>query len=67
MAWWPRQTPRIGVAGPSRRMTSTETPASAGVQGPGEMMMWVARSAATSATLTTSLRTTLANAPSSRT
>ena len=32
IAWWPRQTPKIGMRGPKRRMASTETPASVGVQ-----------------------------------
>ncbi len=39
IAWWPRQTPRIGVDWPSRRMTLIVTPACSGRPGPGEMTM----------------------------
>ena len=37
MAWWPRQTPRIGTDGPRRRTSSTLIPAFSGRDGPGEM------------------------------
>ena len=36
MAWCPRQTPKIGTLPPWSRTTSTQTPASSGVPGPGE-------------------------------
>ena len=37
IAWWPRQTPRIGIRPAKRSITGTEMPASRGVQGPGEI------------------------------
>jgi hypothetical protein len=46
-------------------MASTQTPASLGVQGPGEKTMWSGSSAAISATLISSLRATFTSAPSS--
>ena len=39
MLWWPRQTPRIGILPANSWIAATEMPASAGVQGPGEMTM----------------------------
>src|SRR4030065_31587 len=39
MHWWPKHTPRIGVERPKRPTAATETPASFGVHGPGEMTM----------------------------
>jgi len=36
MAWWPRQTPRMGTLPDMWRMRPMEIPASCGVQGPGE-------------------------------
>jgi hypothetical protein len=65
MDWWPRQTPRIGVVGPSRRITSTETPASLGVHGPGETTIRSGARAAISSTVSSSLRRTSISAPSS--
>ena len=36
-AWWPRQTPSVGIrASGNRRTASSEIPASFGVHGPGE-------------------------------
>ena len=67
MHWWPRQTPRIGVVAPSAPMSGTDTPASRGVQGPGEMRTCEGESAATSATVTSSQRTTSVARPSRRT
>ena len=57
----------MGVVGPKRRTTSVEMPASCGVHGPGEMMMWLGASAATSSSDISSLRHTTASAPRSRT
>ena len=37
IAWWPRQTPRIGISPAKRRIAASEIPASFGVQGPGEI------------------------------
>jgi hypothetical protein len=42
----------------TRRISSTEMPASAGVQGPGETTIWVGWSARTSSTVISSLRIT---------
>ena len=53
----------MGVVGPKRRTTSVEMPASCGVHGPGEMMMWLGASAATSSSVISSLRRTTASAP----
>ncbi|OHE84276.1 MAG: hypothetical protein A2190_13705 [Lysobacterales bacterium RIFOXYA1_FULL_69_10] len=62
--WWPRHTPRIGVVAPSSRITSTDTPASFGVHGPGEITMRSGASAWICATVSASLRTTSTSAPS---
>ena len=48
IAWWPRQTPRTGVAGPNCLITSTEIPASSGRPGPGEIRMCAGRIASIS-------------------
>ena len=37
MHWCPRQTPRMGMLPAKARIAATETPASFGVQGPGEI------------------------------
>ncbi len=59
MHWWPRHTPRIGMpAAPTRRTTSLEIPASAGEQGPGEMITWDGARSRMSSTLSASLRWT---------
>ena len=58
IAWWPRHTPRIGTRPAKRRITSSETPASFGVQGPGESTMRSGASASISSTDISSLRTT---------
>ena len=65
MLWWPRQTPRIGTAPESFSSTSSDTPAWSGVQGPGEMTMRAGPSAAISATVSASLRTTFTSCPNS--
>ena len=65
MHWWPRQTPRIGVEGPSSRTRSVLIPASAGVHGPGEMTTPSGDMEATSARVMASLRCTTGDAPSS--
>jgi hypothetical protein len=49
------------------RGTSTDTPASAGEQGPGEMMMWLGASTAISSSVTASFRRTSGASPSSAT
>ena len=36
IAWWPRQTPRIGIVGDALAITSRQMPASFGVHGPGD-------------------------------
>ncbi|MNR64151.1 hypothetical protein D3C85_1866920 [compost metagenome] len=54
----------MGVFAPSRSMMSSETPASFGVQGPGEMTMRSGASFAISSTVIASLRTTFTSAPS---
>jgi hypothetical protein len=64
MAWWPRHTPRIGVVGPSRLISSSDTPASSGVQGPGEITIFSGRSRSISSTVSASLRSTRTSAPS---
>ncbi len=58
MAWWPRQTPRMGTL-PAKRVTaSTLIPASSGLPGPGEMTMPDGFFASSSATVILSLRNT---------
>ena len=36
MAWWPRQTPKIGMCTEARLIRSRQMPASLGVHGPGD-------------------------------
>ena len=66
MAWWPRQTPRIGDgrARPSRSVQG-RCPASFGVQGPGESTIASGLAEITWPTLILSLRCTTVSAPSS--
>jgi hypothetical protein len=54
-----------GIWPAKRLMVGTEMPASLGVQGPGEMTMRSGCKAATSATLSSSLRLTTTSSPSS--
>ena len=63
--WWPRHTPNTGMRGPSVFITSTDTPASFGVHGPGEMTIRSGFSASICATVSSSLRTTRTSSPSS--
>ena len=65
IAWWPRHTPKIGISPASSRSTSSDTPASSGVPGPGEIMMCDGFSARMPATSSASLRTTFTCCPSS--
>ena len=65
MAWWPRHTPSIGTLPAKARTASSETPASSGVHGPGEMTMRSGRMSRRPAAPASSLRTTLTSAPSS--
>src|SRR5664279_2358235 len=67
IAWWPRQTPWMGMAAPNSRMALTEMPASVGEHGPGETMMCVGASARISASEILSFLTTTGCSPSSRT
>ena len=67
MHWWPRQTPSTGIVGPTRLTTSVEMPASAGEQGPGEMITCEGASASTSSAVIASCRRTTGSSPSSRT
>ena len=56
--WWPRQTPKMGTF-PAKDLTMSQLmPASLGVQGPGEMMMWSGFRAWASAMVILSLRKT---------
>ena len=65
MAWWPRQTPSSGTAPESSRMAGSEMPASAGVQGPGEITIASGARARMPATSRASLRATRTVSPSS--
>jgi len=56
MHWWPRQTPRRGTLPANAATISFETPASRGVQGPGEITIRSGFSASASATLIRSFR-----------
>ena len=59
-------TPRTGVpASAKRRIASTDTPASAGVHGPGDTITRAGSRASSSSTVSASLRTTSISAPSS--
>jgi hypothetical protein len=58
IAWCPRHTPRMGSLPAKWRIASTQIPASAGEQGPGESTSWSGRSAAISCTEISSLRNT---------
>ena len=51
------------MVGPNRRTTSVEMPASAGVHGPGEMMIWLGARRSTSSSCISSLRRTTASSP----
>src|SRR5881397_1363557 len=65
IAWWPRQTPRIGIF-PARACTrGTRMPASRGVHGPGESTAARGFRARTSATVSASLRYTTGSWPNS--
>jgi len=55
--WWPRHTPRIGIFRPALD-SSTEMPASCGVQGPGEITMRSGFRRMISSTVILSLRCT---------
>ena len=64
IAWWPRQMPSSGVPSAAQdRTVSTLMPASAGAHGPGEITTPAGAAAATSAAVTSSLRTTSTCAP----
>ncbi len=65
MHWWPRQMPRSGTRPAKASTSAMETPASFGVQGPGESTMRSGASASTPATSISSLRRTTTSAPSS--
>ncbi len=65
IAWCPRHTPRIGTLPPSWRNSCSDTPASSGVPGPGEITMYPGRNARMPATSMASLRTTFTSTPSS--
>jgi len=52
------------MSGAKRRTAAVETPASAGVQGPGEMTRWVGPAAAISSRVTLSFRATVTLASS---
>ncbi len=54
----------MGVVSPSRSITSTEMPASFGVQGPGEITIASTRFLASASTVISSLRCTSTVAPS---
>jgi hypothetical protein len=43
MAWWPRHTPSSGSLPVKCWMASTQMPASAGLQGPGDSTSWSGR------------------------
>ena len=65
MAWWPRQTPKMGSSAPRSRRTASEMPASFGVHGPGEMRMpWGARARMPATSMPSFLKTSTL-APSS--
>src|SRR5215204_5333937 len=57
--------PRVGIRSPTSWISRTETPASLGVQGPGETTILSGWSAETSSGVTSSLRRTRTSAPSS--
>ena len=65
IAWWPRQTPRIGIVPPSCLTSGTEMPASEGVQGPGEITIAAGAIVATSWTVIRSFRKTSTSTPNS--
>jgi hypothetical protein len=65
IAWWPRQTPRIGVVSLAAPMRSRQIPASLGVQGPGDRTIASGRAASASSTPIASFRHTDTSAPSS--
>jgi outer membrane receptor protein involved in Fe transport len=46
IAWWPRQTPNVGIRALKWRITAQEIPASLGVQGPGEITIFSGPSSA---------------------
>ncbi len=63
MLWWPRQTPSSGSRPEKALISSTDMPASLGVQGPGEMTSPSGLSASTPAASISSLRNTFSSAP----
>ena len=68
MAWCPRHTPRIGSLPAKARIAGTDTPASAGEQGPGDTTSRVTPAsmrAPMSSSVSSSLRTVSTSAPSS--
>ncbi len=65
IAWWPRHTPRIGTFPANRAISSSDTPASSGVHGPGETTTCDGAIAAISSTDAASLRNTVTASPNS--
>ena len=66
MAWWPRHTPSTGTPASAKvRIASTDTPASAGVHGPGDTTTLSGARPTRSVVAAASLRTTSTSAPSS--
>ena len=63
ITWWPRQTPSTGTRPASRSITASDTPASAGVPGPGETTTWVGDQPSASSGEIASLRSTRTSAP----
>ena len=64
-AWWPRQTPSVGIVGPSALISSIETPAVSGRPGPGETTSRSNPAARAASTVIASFRTVTTSAPSS--
>ena len=59
------RTPKTGVVGPSRSISASDTPASFGVHGPGEITIRCGASRSICSTVSASLRSTRTSAPSS--
>ena len=58
IVWCPRHTPSTGTRPANASITSPLTPASRGVQGPGDTITWLGPSATASSTVIRSFRTT---------
>ena len=64
-AWWPRHTPRIGSLPANAWIAGTQTPASAGVHGPGDSTSALGLQLGDAFDVISSLRNTRTSSPSS--